>query len=100
VAEDLPGGPGAQPLGVVDPLTTGQGRGDQRHRLVAGVGRARRVAEVDVGVHSSKQEPLGQRGGQDQPSVGHRVVVVEGDGNRIGAVACSHRTGALLSPSR
>jgi hypothetical protein len=50
--------------------------------------------------NSSKQEPLGQRGGQDQPSVGHRVVVVEGDGNRIGAVACSHRTGALLSPSR
>jgi len=60
---------------------------EQGHGLVAGVGRAGRVAEVDVGVEQFTQpESLGQAGGKDQASVGDGMVVVEGDGGLIRAV--------------
>jgi hypothetical protein len=35
VAEHLAGRSGAQPVGVTDPLPTGQGRVDKRHRLMS-----------------------------------------------------------------
>ena len=45
------------------------------------------LAEVDVGVEQlTEHESLGQAGGKDQPGVGDRMVVVEGDGDLIGAV--------------
>ena len=87
VAEDLPGGASAQPVGVADPLPAGQGRVEQGHRLVAGVGRAGGVAEVEVGVEQlAEQESLSEAGSKQQPSVGDGVVVVEGDGDLVGAV--------------
>jgi hypothetical protein len=60
---------------------------DQRHGLVAGVGGARRAAQVDVLVDQlPEHEPLGQGGGQDETGVGDRMVIVETDRDRVGAV--------------
>jgi hypothetical protein len=60
---------------------------DQRRGLVAGVGRARRPAQVDVLVDQlAEHESLGQGGGQDEAGVGDRVVIVEADRDRVGAV--------------
>jgi hypothetical protein len=71
VAQHLLGRAGAQGVGVTDPLTAGQSGVEQGHGLVAGVGRAGRVAEVDVGGEQLTQpESLGQAGGKDQASVG------------------------------
>src|SRR4029450_2100076 len=54
---------------------------------IAAVGRAARGAEVEVGVEQlAEQEPLGQAGGKDQASISDGVVVVEGDGELVGAV--------------
>jgi hypothetical protein len=91
VAEHLAGGSGPQPVGILDPLPAGQGRVDQRHGLVPGVGGARRAAQVDVLVDQlAEHEPLGQGGGQDETGVGDRVVVVEADRDLIGTVGRSH----------
>jgi hypothetical protein len=87
VAKHLAGGSGPQPVGTLDPLPTGQGRVDQRHRLVAGVGGARRTTQIDMLVDQlPEHEPLGQGGGQDETGVGDPVVVVEADLDRVGAV--------------
>jgi hypothetical protein len=59
----------------------------QIHTPMAGVGRAECVGEIDVGVQQLTQpESLGQAGGKDQASIGDGMVVVEGDGDLIGAV--------------
>ena len=87
MAQHLPGRAGAQGVGVTDPLTAGQDRVEQGHGLAAGVGRAGRLAEVEVGVEQLTQpESLGQTGDKDQAGVGDGMVVVEGDGELIGAV--------------
>jgi hypothetical protein len=87
VAQHPAGGPGAQPVGVLDPLAAGQRGVDQGHGLVADVGRAGRLAEIDMGGEQLTQpEPLGQAGGKDQAGVGDSMVVVEGDGDLIRAV--------------
>ncbi len=87
VAEDLAGGAGAQPIGVTDPLAAGQRRVDQGHGLVADVGRAGRLAEIDMGGEQlTEHQPLGQAGGKDQAGVGDGMVIVEGDGDLIRAV--------------
>jgi hypothetical protein len=84
VAEHLAGGASAQPVGVVDPLPAGQGRVDKGHSLDTDVGRAGRLAEVDVGVEQlAEHEPLGQAGGKDQAGIGDGMVVVEGDGDPV-----------------
>jgi hypothetical protein len=47
----------------------------------------RGVAEVDVGGEQlAEHKPLGQAGGKDQAGVSDGVVVVEGDGDLVGAV--------------
>jgi hypothetical protein len=87
VAQDLAGGAGAQPVGVTDPLAAGQRGVEQGHRLVADVGRAGRLAEIDLGGEQLAQhQPLGQAGDKQQPGSGNRMVVVEGDRDLIGAV--------------
>ena len=87
MAQHLPGRAGAQGIGVTDPLTAGQGRVEQGHRLVTGVGRAGCVGEINVGVEQLTQpESLGQAGGKDQASIGDGMGVIEGDGDLIGAV--------------
>jgi hypothetical protein len=69
VAEDLPGGASAQPVGIADPLPAGQGGVNQGHRLGANAGRAGRVAEIDVGVEQRAQpQTFGQAGSKDQPA--------------------------------
>jgi hypothetical protein len=87
MAKHLAGRSGPQPVGIVDPLPAGQGRVDQRHGLVTGVGRARRTAQIDVGVDQlPEHEPLGQAGNQHEAGVGDRMVIVKADRDRVGAV--------------
>jgi hypothetical protein len=87
VAEDLAGRASAQPVGVTDPLAPGQRGVDQGHGLVADVGRAGRLAEIDMGRQQlAEHQPLGQAGGKDQAGVGDGMVVVEGDSDPIRAV--------------
>jgi len=97
VAEHHVGHTGAQHIGVVDAVPAGDRRGDQGHRLHAGVGPARGITEADVaGVELLDAEMLGQGGGQDQPGVGHQVRIVELHTERVEAVRRSHLQGAFL----
>ena len=82
-----PGAAGTQRVGVVDALAPGQGRGHQGHQLVAGVGPAGGISQVNVLVHQfSQTQAQGQAGGQQQPGVGHQTVVVEGDVDAVGVL--------------
>ena len=74
------GGPaGAQRIGVVDAISAGQGGGHQGHHLVAGVGSACCMAQVQVPVNQLGQaKAQGEGGGKDQPGIGYQAVVVEG----------------------
>ena len=79
---------GAQRIGVVDAVATGQRGGHQRHYLVAGVGSACCIAQVQVPVNQLGQTQVqGQGGRKDQPGIGHQAVVVEGDADAVGLVA-------------
>ena len=79
---------GAQRIGVVDAIAASQGRGDQGHHLVAGVGPARRAAEIEVMVNEFPQaQVLGESGRQEQAGIGHQTVVVKDDANTVGVVA-------------
>jgi hypothetical protein len=99
MAEHLPGGPGAQPIAVVDPAASGQQRVDHGHRLVAHLGSAGHLAELHVAVQQLAQpQPDRQGGRQQQPGVGDQALVVKGDSDFIGVVA-SHLTGVLLRAS-
>ncbi len=87
MAQHRSAGAGPQGVGVVDAVAVGQGRVDEGHGLGAHVGVAGRVAQVDVVVEERQQaEMLGQGGRQDQPGVGHRMLVVEGHGHGVEAV--------------
>ena len=79
---------GAQHVGVVDAVAAGQGGSHQRHQLVAGVGPARGIAQVQVLLYQLRQAQVqGQGGRKDQPGVGHQAVVVEGDTDAVRMVA-------------
>ena len=76
-------------VGVVDAVSSGQRRSHQRHHLVAGVGSAWGATQVQVPVNQLRQVQIpAQRGWQDQPSICHQAVVVEGDVDAIGVVIC------------
>ena len=78
------GGPaGAQRIGVVDAVATGQRGGHQRHHLVAGVGSACCMAQVQAPANQLGQAQ-GEGGRKDQPGIGHQVVIVEGDADAVG----------------
>ena len=80
--------PGAQRIGDADAVAARQRGGHQRHDLVAGVGPARRIAQVQVLLYQlGKAEVPGQGSRKEQPSVGHQAGVVEGDADAIGVVA-------------
>ena len=71
---------GAQHIGVVNAVATGQRRRHQRQHLVASVGSARDTAQVDVAVHQfPHSQVMGQRDRKQQSGIGHQAVVVEGD---------------------
>ena len=83
--------PGAQHVGVVDAVAASQSGGHQRHHLIAGVGSAWRIAQVEPPVNQLGQaEILGQGGRQEQPGIGHQAVIVEGDLDPVGVVAWQH----------
>ena len=69
----------AQRIGVVDALAASQRGSDQRHYLVAGVGPARRIAQVQALLYQ-----LGKAEVQ-----GHQAVVVEGDADAAGGLRVS-----------
>ena len=76
---------GAQHVGVVYAVATGQGGGQQRHHLVARVGPARRISEVNMVVGEFTQTQTPSEGGRkEQPSIGNQPVVVEGDSDAAG----------------
>ena len=82
------GPPRAQRIGVVDAVATGQGGGHQGHQLVAGVGPARGIPQVDVFVRQfTNPQAQGQGGGQQQPGIGHQAVIVEGNLDAVEVVA-------------
>ena len=67
--------------------TASQGRGHRGHQLVAGVGQARGVAQVEVPVnHFTQTQAEGQGGGQQQPSIGYQAVIIKGDMDAIGVL--------------
>ena len=69
----------ARHVGIVDAVSASQRRSHQGHHLVARIGSARRVAQVQVPVNQLRQAQIpAQRGWQDQPSIGHQAVVVKG----------------------
>ena len=79
---------GAPGIGVVDAVATGQRGGHQRHHLVAGVGSACCMAQVQVPVNQLGQaKAQGEGGGKNQPGIGHQAVIVEGDADAVGLVA-------------
>jgi hypothetical protein len=71
---------------------------DQRHRFVPDVRSAGGVPQVDVLIDQLAQaEMLSEGGRQDQPGVGHRVLVVEGHREPVETVRRSHRKGASVA---
>ena len=72
---------GAQHVGVVDAVPASQGGSDQRHDLIAGVGPARGVAQVEVLFNQLGQAEVQGQGGQ--PGNGQQALVVEGDTDAV-----------------
>jgi hypothetical protein len=96
VAEHLAGGAAAQHVGVVDAVPTRQHRVDQGQQLAAGPVCTRPLAQIDQRIGGLLDaQPLGQRGRQQQPGVGHGVGVVKGDVELVQGVGGSHRESAL-----
>ena len=86
---------GTQRIGVVDAVAASQRGGDQRHYLVAGVGPARRITQVQVMVYQlGKTEVQGQGGWEEQAGIVHQAVIVEGDLDAVEVVAWQHQLGA------
>ena len=80
--------PGAQHIGVVNTIAASQRRRNQGHHLVARVGPARRIAQVEALLDELGQaEAQGEGGRKDQPGIGHQAVIVEGDTDAVGVVA-------------
>ena len=60
----------------------------QSRNLIARIGSARRIAQVQVPVNQLGQTQVqGQGGRKDQPGIGHQAAVVEGDLDPVGVVA-------------
>ena len=83
-----PGGTAtAQRVGIVDAVAAGQHRGHQGHQLVAGVGTAGGVAQIEVAVNQFTQtQPESQSGGKHQSGIGHQAVIIKGDSDVIGVL--------------
>ena len=76
---------GAQHVGVVDAVATGQGRGHQGQQLVSRVRTTRRSSQINVVVDELTQtRVLGEGDRKEQPSIGHQAVVVEGYLDAVG----------------
>jgi hypothetical protein len=97
VPEHAGGRPAAQQLYVVDAVPARDHGVDHGEQLRSWVGRARPVAEIDQLVGGLLDpQPLGERGGQQQPGRGDRVLVIERDIDLVQHhVRGSHRKGVL-----
>ena len=70
---------GAQHVGVVNAVSSGQSRSHQGQHLVSRIRPPRRICEVNVVVDEFTQtQVMGQSDRKDQPGIGHQAVVVEG----------------------
>ena len=79
---------GSQHIGVVDAVAASQRGGHQRHYLVAGVGPARRITQVQALLYQlGKTEVQGQGGWEEQAGIVHQAVIVEGDLDAVEVVA-------------
>ena len=77
----------AQRVGV-DAVAAGQGGGHQGHQLVAGVGPAGSVAQVQVAVNQLGQTQVMHQGDrQEQTGVCHQAVIVKGDPDAVRMLA-------------
>ena len=87
------------PLARACPAKAGGG-GRQGHHLVAGVGSAGSVAQVQAPVNQLGQTQVMDQGDrQEQTGIGHQAVIVEGDLDAVGVVAWQHLLGApFLGP--
>ena len=86
---------GTQRIGVVDAVAASQRGGDQRHYLVAGVGPARRITQVQALLYQlGKTEVQSQGGWEEQAGIVHQAVIVEGDLDAVEVVAWQHLSGA------
>ena len=80
--------PARSASGVVDAVAASQRGGDQRHYLVAGVGPARRIAQVQALLYQlGKTEVQSQGGWEEQAGIGHQAVIIEGDLDAVEVVA-------------
>ena len=80
--------PRTQRIRIVNAVASRQRGGHQGQHLVAGVGPARRAAEIEVMVYEFPQaQVLGESGRQEQAGIGHQTVVVKDDANTVGVVA-------------
>ena len=87
-AQRLLGSPSAQPVGIVNAVSTSQRRRHQGQQLVPRIGPTRRISQVNMAVHQLAQsQVVGQSDRQDQSSIGHQAVVVKGDLDAVGVVA-------------
>ena len=96
MAEHLLGLTCAKHPAVVDRVGAGDHGLDDRHRLPAGEEVTVSVAEIDVLVEELLEpEVLEESCRQDEPGIGHRVVVVECHLQPVETVRRSHRESAL-----
>ena len=59
--------------------------------LIAGIGSAWRIAQVQAPVNQLGQTQVqGEGGRKDQPGIGHQAMIVEGDADAVGLVAWQH----------
>ena len=82
------GAPSAQRVGIINAITTSQGRRHQRQQLISPIGPIRRISQVNVVVHQIPQsQMMGQSNRQDQAGVGHQAMIIEGDLDAVRLVA-------------
>ena len=91
MAKHRVGGSAAQQLHVVDALPAGDHGVDDGEQLAPRVGRARLVLHVDELVGGLfDPQPLGQGGGQQQASMRHGPLIIEGDVD-LASTTCEDR---------
>jgi len=75
---------GAQRVGVVDAVATGQRRGHQGQHLVSRIRPARCISQVNTALHQLAQpQMMGQSGRKQQSRIGYQAVVVEGGADAV-----------------
>jgi len=91
VAEDIAPRARAQQVAVLGRVGPGEDRVNERHHLAPGAKGARPPAQIDPAVDQPLEtQSLGEGARQDQPGVGDRAPIIEGDLHRIEARGGAH----------